>query len=1009
MKQHKGRASWRKFTLLAVSLLCMGYLSQAQVRLSGKVTGADQAPLPGISVFVKSTTLGTTTDADGKFTIEGSLKNGSYQLEFTGVGFKPQTKNFSVPLSGSSFDVQMEPDVLGLNEVIVTGTSVATSKKVLGNAVSTVSADAIRFSAATGIDGALQGKVAGAQITQNSGNPAGGISVRLRGPSTITGSSDPLYIVDGVIVNNDSRELIDLGGYAQNRLVDISPNDIERIEIIKGAAAAAIYGSRANNGVVQIFTKRGKAGKPQISFTTNLRTNSLRKALPFNEYPFRFNNPTNNTDLTQTPVERFDYQDKIFRTGLGTENNLSIAGGTEQTKYYVGLNNTFNQGIIDKTSFSRNGIRLNINQKISPVFSMSAGANYTLSSSKEIPNGGISEAYGALTGFIFSNNFINPERDPVTGVYPSTAPVAILRRTNPLEAINRFDFGQTVNRFIGNVQLNAKPMEGLNIDLIFGLDNYTQNATGYIPPRNTTPSYDAGLSRRADATVLQTNTDLNISYKKQLNSWLESTTGLGGTIQYIKTTTFGANAQQLGLFGQTINNGTIVASEFRSEQSIMGAFLQQTFGLGDKFFITGAGRVDASSVYGINNRWQFFPKVSGSYVLSQEPFFYNSSFGKAISSMKLRAAWGQSGNLTAIGAFDRFTNFAPVNYGGATGYISGAGRGNVDVLPERQVELEIGTDISFFNEKLSLEFTYFRKDVQDLLLQRNLAPTTGFSNQFFNIGNMSNRGFEALVKAVPVQTKDFSWVTSVSYTHNKNQVFDVPGTGVLTFPGGFGQVAAVNGEPLGAFYSAFFARNPDGSLLLTPAGLPQRERGVQGVDGKSTVQRDQNGQPSGAILSKVIGNPNPLHIVSFNNEFEYKNWSFRMLWDGMFGFDVFNFTRRVGENPNYGGLKGYESELRGDVPKGTANALFPIFENWIEKGDFAKLREISVSYMIIPKAGKIRNIRLSLSGRNLLSIDNYSGYDPEVNAAGQSTAVRGFDFVEVPIPRTFALGLNLNF
>lgn len=998
-----------KFASIVFMLQLVSLLALAQVRISGKVTGEDGEPLPSIAVQVRNTVNGAYTDIKGEYVINANLKDGSYILVFTGLGLKPQERTFQVGNTKTfTFDVQLAEDILGLNEVIVTGTSVATSKKQLGNAVSTVSAKDIQYSAATGIDGALQGKVAGAQITQNSGNPAGGISVRLRGPSTIVGSSDPLYIVDGVIVNNDSRQLIDLGGYAQNRLVDINPADIERIEVIKGAAAAAIYGSRANNGVVQIFTKRGKTGKPQISFSTQFKTNSLRKKLPYNEYPFRFNNNDVN-DLSQTAVTRYDYQDKIFSTGIGTDNSLSVSGGTEETKYYVGISSLYNEGIIENTNFSRNGLRVNVSQKLNKIFTLSAGVNYTMSSSREIPNGGIQEAYGALTGFIFSNNYVNPDKDPVTGVYPSTAPIAILRRTNPLEAIERFDFRQKVNRFMGNVQLNAKPVDGLNIDYIIGLDNYTQTATGYIPPKNTTPSYNGGLSRRADATVLQMNNDLNISYRRKLNSWLESTTGLGGTIQYDRAYTFGATAQQLGSFGQTINNGVTLATELRTERSIMGAFLQQTFAISDKLYVTGAARVDASSVYGKENRWQYFPKVSGSYILSEEDFWKNSGLADAMPSFKLRAAWGQSGNLTAIPVYGRFTVYDPVIYDGTAGYAPNPSLGNFNVVPERQRELELGADISFLKDRISLEFTYYNKDVDDLILERTLAPSTAFVRRFINIGTMTNKGFEFMLKGVPVQTKDLTWISTVSYVNNKNVINGVEGNGVLPFQGGFGQVAAVNGYPLGAFYSTFFARNDDGSLLLDARGLPQRERGVQGPNGTYTAQRDANGQPSGAILSKVIGDPNPKHVISWINEFNYKKFSFRMQWDGMLGFDVFNFTRRVGDNQNYGGLQGYEAELKGDVIKGTSGALFSIFENWIEKGDFVKLRELSASYLITPKAGKLRDIRLTLSGRNLLSIDNYSGYDPEVNTAGQDNAVRGFDFVEVPLPRTFQLGVNVNF
>ena len=995
--------------LLLFLFQCFSLALLAQVRISGRVTNDGNQGIPDISVQIQNTNFGATTDAQGSYVLTADLKAGTYQLIFSGVGFRTVTRPLQVSSAAEyNLNAQLGEDVMRMDEVVVTGTVAGTSKRKLANAIATVSSKELQNSASVSIDGALQGKVSGAQITQNSGNPAGGISVRLRGPSTIVGSSDPLYIVDGVIVNNDSRQLLDLGGYSQNRLVDINPADIDRIEIIKGAAAAAIYGSRANNGVVQIFTKRGIAGKPQVSFSTQIKSNSIRKKLEHNEYPFRFNNTTN-TDLSKTPVTRYDYQDEIFSTGFGTENQLAVSGGNENTTYYISGSNFYNQGIIENTDFMRNGIRVNLQQRLNKIMNLSVGANYTISSSKEIPNGGLVEAYGALTGFIFSNNFIDPQPDPVSGTYPSTAPVSVLRRTNPLEAINRFDFRQRINRVIANANLNIKPATGLNIDYIFGVDNYTQTTTAYIPPNNTTPSYNAGFARRADATVIQVNNDLNISYRKNFADWLESTTGVGGTMQYDRTFTFGATAQSLGAFGQTINNGTINATEFRVERTILGGFIQQTFGLYNKLYLTAAGRVDASSVYGIDERWQFFPKVSGAYILSNEKFWTNSGINDIVPSIKLRAAWGQSGNLTAIGPYDRFTNYTPVIYGGNAGYVSPPQLGTFDVKPERQTELEIGTDFSLLKNRVVVEFTYYKKDVEDLILNRTLAPSTGFNNRFLNIGTMTNNGFEFLIKATPVQTKNFNWTTTLNYTQNKNKIDGVEGNGVLPFAGGFGQVAAINGYPLGAFYSTFFARNPDGSWLLTPGGMPQRERGIQGANGTYTIQRDASGQPSGAILSKVIGDPNPDAVYAWINEFGHKNLSFRIQLDAMRGFDVFNFTKRVGDRDLYGGLKGYEPELKGEVPKGTSTALFSIFEHWIEDGSFVKLREMSVSYLLRPKFMKLRDIRFTLAGRNLFSFDNYSGYDPEVNAAGQDNAVRGFDFVEVPLPRTIVFGININF
>lgn len=992
-----GKAVLLCFLLLAAA--CQLAIAQgARYAITGTVTDArTKSPLPGVVVKFQNHNIATATDASGVYNLSAALPPGTYQLTFSFIGFKPQTRPITLGDQQTvQLDAQIQEDIVGLDEVVVTGTSVATSKKELGNAISTVSSDALENSVATSIDQALAGKVAGAQISQNSGNPAGGISVRLRGTSTVVGSGDPLYIVDGVIINNSSPELIDLGGYAQNRLVDINPNDIERIEIIKGAAAAAIYGSRASNGVVQIFTKRGVEGAPKISVSTQFRINEVRKTLDYNKYPFRFVNNLA-SDLTQEPVTRYDYQDKIFRTAFGTENNVSVSGGSANTQYYMSGNFLSNQGIIDNTTFKRGGARLRIDQTIKNWISVSLGANYVLSTSEEIPNGGLSEAYGALTGFIFSNNFINPE--PVNGVYPSTAPTAILRRTNPLEAINRFDFGQRTNRFIGDFQVNLTPINGLNISYVLGFDNSTQIATGYIPVGNTTPSYNAGYSRRADRTSYLLNNDLNASYRTFLTDWLESTTGIGGTVQTEKYYSTGITGTQLGPIAQVSSGGaTVVSSDGRADINIMGFFAQQTFGIGQRFFLTGAGRYDVSSVFGEDNRWQFYPKVSGSYLVSNESFWQGLS--EIIPIFKLRASYGQAGNLTAIGAYDRYTNYNPVSLPGLPGVIPSTLLGNSGIKPERQVETEFGADMSFLGGRLGLEFSVYKKDVEDLLLFIGLTPSSGFLNQYANIGTMTNKGFELMITGAPVQTERVRWTSTLIYSRNKNEVNNIPG-GVLPFPGGFGQVAAVDGYPLGAFYATYFARNPDGSLLLNPAGLPQPER---------AGRNPENGQPVGATVPKVIGDPNPDWTGSWTNDISVgERLSFRTQFDAVYGFDVFNFTRRVGERDLYGGLAGYEPELRGEVPKGTSTALFGIFENYIEDGSFIKLREVSVAYDFKPAFLGGNSMRLSLAGRNLFSIDDYSGYDPEVNAAGQTNAVRGFDFVEVPIPRTYALGLNFTF
>jgi len=998
--------------LLALLLLVGGPAAGQTTRytLQGRVLDAAGGALPGATVRLLNTVVGTTSGADGSFALEAGLAPGNYQVEISSVGYKPVRRPVTLGAAATVAvgDAALAEDRVGLNEVVVTGTSVATSKRQLGNTIATVSGDELRTAVPTQIDQALQGKFAGVQITQNSGNPAGGISVRLRGPSTVAGSSDPLYIIDGVIVNNDSPQLLDLGGYAQNRLVDISPNDVERIEVIKGAAAAAIYGSRASNGVVQIFTKRGRDGAPQVTVSSQFTTSQIRKKLAVNEYPFRFTNTTA-TDLSQVPVQRYDYQDRIFRTAVGTDDYVSLTGGTSTTKYFASGNYFRNQGIVDNTNFSRGGGRVRLQQTLGSKASLSVGANYTLSQSKEVPNGGINEAYGALTGFIFSNNFIDPSPDPVFGRYPSTA--LNIARTNPLEAINRFDFRQRTSRFIGDAQLNLTPFAGFTIDYVLGYDASTQVATGFIPTGSTAPTYATGFARRADQTSILVNNDLTASYRRDFTEWLTSTTTVGGTLQYQQTFATSIQSTTLSPIVQTTSNGIPVSGEFRSERTIRGAFAQQTLGLGNRLFLTGALRVDVASVYGPSNRTQYYPKLSGAYVLSEEKFWKDGPLAALVPQLKLRASYGQAGNLTAIGPYDRFTNFGPIVAGSLPGLLSTTLLGNPVLGPERQAEFEIGTDLSLFGDRVGVEFSYYDKKVTDLLLQRDLNPSSGFLSRFDNIGNMRNQGVELLVRGTPVQSAAVKWTVTGTFTHNQNRITDIP-NGLLTFPNGFGLVAAVEGRPLGTYYGNYSARNPDGSLLLTPGGLPQRERGTQGTFGApNTPQRGANGQPSGTLLNGVLGNPNPRYIASLINEVSVLKGAltFRVQFDTQQHFDVFNFTNRVGSRDIFGNLAGYEAELSGAVPKGSSAATYNTFDKWIEDGSFVKLREASVTYLLKPKLLGLRDLRLTAAGRNLLVFTKYSGYDPEVNAAGQSNAVRGFDFAEVPIPRSASLGFNASF
>ncbi len=929
--------------------------------------------LIGANVQIADTQFGVATDTDGQFEFSAAISPGTYTLMVRFIGYR--AKEIEVEFADEpEIDLgtlELQSDMLGLDEVVVTGTTVPTERRELGNTISSVRGDDIELSGSSALDAALSGKVPGAQVNMSSGRPGGGVSVRLRGTSTVLGAAEPLYVVDGVIVNNDSPELIDIGGGSTNRLADINPNDIERIEVVKGAAAAALYGSRANNGVVQIFTKRGVEGIPSFSYNSRFTMDQIRNTLDVNEHP---------EDAAGNPVERYDHQDNIFRTAYGTEQSLSVSGGTEGTRYYISGSFLNNQGISDGNDYQRSSGRVRLDQDIFDWLDVSAGAYYAYSQTNEVPHGGVLADYGALTGFIFGPNTYDPSPDE-EGNYPADGVLA-----NPQEVIDRYDFDNEVSRFVGDFTATLTPFANTSIDYTLGYDTNTQTGKAFIPTGVVTPGQETGFSRRSTREVVQVNNDLNVRYTTNLTDQIESRTLLGGTLQYESRENIVGESSDLTPFIQVSPGGAEqTLGESRSEIVVMGAFLQETLNIADRFFVTAAGRFDASSVFGEEDRWQFYPKISSSYLISEEDYWRGSFLDNIFDQFTLRASIGESGGLTAIGPFDRFTTYSSVAYDGLTGFRPSTTLGREDISPERQREIEVGTEFSMLNDRIFVDFTYYDQHTEDLLLERSLAPTTGFSTALQNVGTLDNRGVEIQLRLLPIDRPDLNWTSTFNYSANRNEVDGVEGD-VMIMPGAFGQVATKNEEPLGVFYSTQFERDADGNIVKDADGIPQ----------------------AGDV--GVIGDPNPDFIASWINEVNINDrWNFRAQFDASYGNDVFNFTRRLAALPAFGTLDDYEKELRGDLPEGYNAATFNIFENWVEDGSYIKLRELSASYSLYPELWGLESIRLSLIGRNLFSIDDYSGYDPEINVTGQSTVVRGFDFVEVPIPRSISFAINMNF
>ena len=1020
--------------LMMILVLLSGFCIDtiAQTIVSGKVSNQkDNSGIEGISIVIKGTRNGAISDNMGGFSLKLN-NNNAVTLVASGVGFKTQELNVDPSKMATGLNIVLTEQYSKLDEVVVTGTSAGTTKRQLGSYISSVNADELTKGATGNVLAALQGKTAGAQIIQNSGDPAGGMSVRLRGISSVLSSSEPLYIVDGVIINNATNRVTNtssnydggnfVGSIGQNRMVDINPADIERIEVLNGAAAAATYGSRANAGVIQIFTKRGKSGAAKVSFSTTYMNSNLRKKLDVNNSPVKFGGPTDGPGaLTQdiltpaatttTNVTRYDYQDYIFRNASGTDNTVSVSGGNDKTKYYFGGSYFYNQGIIQNTDFQRFSFRSNIDQVINKWLSMNLGLNYTNSSANEKPDG--QSFFSPTNSVTIIGNFHDIWTRDANG---NIKAVGERGRVNPVSVIEDIKQRQTTNRLIGSFGMKMKAAKGLTFDYLMGIDNYAQSGTTYIPPfaYNASPGFfgggptldptQNGYSSVGNNNFFQINHDLTGNYTVDITKDFNSTTQVGFSQQYEKSNYALIQGRGFAPFIETVNGAStpLPGVDDRSEISISGLYIQQNFKIKNQFFLTGAVRRDASSVFGANQRNQIYSKASASYIISSTDYWNELDIAKAFDLVKVRLAYGESGNLTGIGAYSRFNTYSSNSFLGRSALNSSSTLANENVKPERQSEIEYGLDLGMLNNRVGLTVNVYNKKVTDLLINRQLAPTNGFASLLDNFGALENKGYELMLTLVPVQNKNLKWEMTTIYNRNRNKATKI-GQALTLFSTNSGTpIGIIEGQPIGIFYGTYFARNANGTFVVNAANIPQTARGTQ----TSVLNPTENLNNSNNVLRRVIGDPNPDYTASLVNELSYKKWNFRAQLDAVQGVDVFNADFRTRQGVGNGKIA--EQEQRGILPRGYINGIYAIEEWRVDDGSFVKLRELSLSYNV-GKLKFINNLSINFSGRNLISWDNYKGYDPEVNSGGQSTLLRGIDFGATPIPRTFSFGIKADF
>lgn len=1015
------------FVLFGITLIAQPAFTQSKTVTGTITSSADGLSLPGVSVLIDGTSKSAVTDLDGKYSIS---VNENETLVFSFVGFAPQ--KVKITSGTTSVNLKMNEELNTLSEVVVMGSTVRATRKELGNAVTSLKGEDLVKAQPGGLSTALQGKIAGAQVSQNSGDPAGGFSIKLRGTSSILGSSDPLYVIDGVVLNNATTNVTNLNVTAgnsnmqigQNRSADINPNDIQSVEVLNGGAAAAIYGSRAANGVVLITTKKGIAGQTRYTFATSVTTNQIRKKLEMNMSGKQFANaspalfpiqdnpasPTTvavlgrNLETRTIDVQRYDYQDDIFGTGIGTDTYFSLQGGDNKTKYFASLGYLVNEGIVKNTDFKRAGAKIRLKHDFNSKISATIGLNYVNSSSNEKPDANV--FWSPINAINITNNTYDIAQRDVNGSLMAVDP----NRVNPLSIIETFKIKQNTDRIIGDLQLNYTPFKNFNADLIFGVDNYNQRGNVFIPryPYVVNPAYyNDGYVSEATNRVVQYNNDLNLRYLWNISEKWNATTYGGYNVQTYRDNFAAIEGRNLKPFIETVNAfNTLLPGSPSSSQSkynLWGFYLQETVGYKNKLYLTAAIRQDASTIFSSGNRSQFYPKASLSYVFSDENFMQNIK--DAVSSIRFRASWGKSGSLTAIKPYARFTNYSSGTLlGNSTFSIEGFKQGNLDLRPEKSVTYEVGGDFGFIKDRLNVSFSYYNADIDDLLLPVQLAASEGATNTIKNIGKMNNKGFEINLKYDLIKKENLHLDVFVNYSSNRNKVTGLPQTRFKLDSNLAGAPVFVEmDKPIGIFYGTYFARNADGTLLLTPNGYPQTEKGDVNT---GAPQRDASGQPTGTILNKQIGNPNPDYIIAFGANLNYKKFGLSVLLDGVQGVDVFDADYRTRQGVGSGTL--VTEELTGELPRGYIWSVYNIEEFRVVDASYLKLREVSLNYSFGRLNGFFDDLTLTASGRNLISWDNFTSFDPETNSGGQSSVAK-YNFGTVPIPSSYALAVKVQF
>ncbi|HEX2090769.1 MAG TPA: TonB-dependent receptor [Longimicrobiaceae bacterium] len=972
---------------LAIVVLPGSVIAQTTGTVTGRVTDQQQQPVAGAQVLVVGGSARAVTDQSGNYRLTG-VRAGSVQVSATRLGFDTRTQTVNVTAGGTAnADFTLSSSALEIGGLVVTATGREQRQREMGNAVSTINTAQVEMASVPSTTSLIQGRSAGVTVTNASGEVGTSSRIRIRGSNSVSLSNEPLVIVDGVRIN--SSEITTVGSWQSvSRLNDINPEDIENVEILKGPAAAALYGTAAANGVIQITTKRGRAGAPRWSVYTELT--NMRDVY---DYPASFRADCYLLDVAEggcnevtgiisfNPLETPGFSP--FIDGHRRQVGLSVSGGSEAVTYYISGDVEDEQGVYETNQANRYNLRANLTSRLSDQLNLTLKTGYNRSDAKLPPND------NNLYGYLLNGLLGSADPEVNCGNY------GICK-----EETGAFDSGQETSRFVSSINANYRPLDWLSIVGTFGLDQVNRHDFETAPPNRIRPVFSSLIpmgyrtSNRVETTNLTGTLDATSTFNLREN--LVSTTSVGtqhNRENYYDTRAFGRGLAP----GTNSLKGTsqlFAVNENTVENSTVGAYGQQQFAWNDRIFITGALRGDDNSAFGTGTAFVWYPSVSGSWVLSEEPFF---SRVPAFSNLRLRAAYGKSGLRPRFR--DAITYFTPeaVRVGSAdVAAVTLAGTGNPDLRPEISTELELGFDAGLLDDRIGLEFTFYDKKSEDALIERRLAPSLGLTTtRFENVGSVSNRGFEAMLNARVLESRNFAWDFALSASRTRNELLEL-GEGIepIIMGGTRVQQRHQPGYPLGGYWFkpvTYADANGDGLLQVSEVSI-----------GDTAV---------------YMGSPFPTKEASFTTNFTLFNTvKLSGLVDYKGGHKQMNFTRF--DRCSWEAI--CEAQFVRDRTNLTDQAGLIAFyilspqENttvYLEDSDFVKLRELSLSLMAPERWASrfgMSGLRLTLSGRNLKTWTDYTGFDPEVNGFGL-TNFQTYDYYTQPPLRYYTARIDVNF